>query len=122
MARGKAPPSQARLWAALLAVYGLIMHVPAMAAMGQFPAAPAVVLSLPQSEHHHGDGQQATHSHSALCCSTCLTAVGLVGPAAPSVPAPLHIVACRNPRPRSAKPRRFRTTAWQSARGPPAAV
>lgn len=122
--RGRGP----RIWAAILAVYALLLHAPMMATMAHpgDPSGMGVSEHAQHSEHltvadtwaeTEGDG----HATGNLCCVVCgggPCAVGPVGSGSIALPLPLARARRRSP-PR--RPRRLRgaTHAWFEPRGPP---
>ncbi|MGV8841229.1 MAG: hypothetical protein ACWA6X_13125 [Bauldia sp.] len=114
-----------RLWAAILAVYALVLHAPAMAASGHVDG-PVVVAAA--GEHAHGEpaapGHHAADERANTCCIVCgggPCAAGPVGAGILALPLPLARSRRLRSAPRLPVPherRRF----WFEARGPPRAV
>jgi len=117
-----------RIWAAILAVYALLLHAPMMAAM----AHPGDGAGMSVSGHAHhteaatvadisaesdGDGHVTTN----LCCVVCgggPCAVGPVGSGSIALPQPPARARRRAP-PRRHRRLRGATRSWFEARGPP---
>ncbi|MCC6737237.1 MAG: DUF2946 family protein [Bauldia sp.] len=116
-----------RLWAAILAVYALLLHAPAMAAMGHS------VDGAVASTHDHGDPAGAAAAgadhdgHSSAdkpCCLVCDGGPCAVGPVNSGVLAlPLPLARARRLRlPQRARVPGAKRSSWFEARGPPSAV
>lgn len=109
------------IWAAILAVYALLLHAPVMAAVGHVSA--GVVVSV--SGHDHGAANEADASPSgSTCCIICGGGPCAVGPANVGGIVLPHPQA-RSRRVRAGLRARFRPErrwSWFAARGPPPVV
>lgn len=113
-------------WAAILAVYALLLHAPAMAAMGH--AGDHSVMAA--SGEDHGDhaaaegGAGDSPSAENLCCIVCSGGPCAAGPVGTNVIAlPLPLARARRMRlPLQRRQLRQRVSSWFEARGPPAAA
>ncbi|MCW5716177.1 MAG: DUF2946 family protein [Bauldia sp.] len=121
--RGRGP----RIWAAILAVYALLLHAPAMATMGYAGEDIRVGVSghVHEAETHHsaseGGEEDAGHRAEDLCCVVCSGGPCAVGPVGTgSVALPLRRSPVRRRPPMRARRRLSETRrSWFEPRGPP---
>lgn len=112
-----------RLWAAILAVYALLLHAPAMAAMGHLGGASGVTAE----SHDHGEVASGHHGEEQRSADTCCVVCGggpcAVGPVgAGAITLPLPLARARRVRPAlSRRTPRGTFSSWFEARGPPMA-
>lgn len=112
------------LWAAILAVYALLLHAPAMAVMGHSDDGTATAAAV----HDHGDqastaGEHEQSSADNTCCTVCAggpCAIGPVGTGGIALPLPLARARRFRPAVRRHALRENRSS-WFEARGPPSA-
>lgn len=122
--RGRGP----RIWAAILAVYALLLHAPVMATMAH--PGDASGMGVPEHAHHTEDLTVADapaetgddrHVTTNLCCVVCGGGPCAVGPVGSgSVALPLALARVRR-KLLLQRPRRLTgaTRSWFEARGPP---
>jgi hypothetical protein len=109
-----------RVWAAALSIYALLLHGPAMVALGHAPTTGQVVADQRHAGHGDASGtgthQRGTNACCAICSVGACTAAP-VGNAVPILPIPQALAKRLSGRRSRVVPQR--PASWFRARGPP---